>query len=471
MILNIQIKYIYYKKMLNEYSEEQQIIFNKYIEGENIFITGPGGTGKSYLIKEIYKDALNKNKNIQVCALTGCAALLLQCRAKTIHSWAGIGKMSDEIDYIINKICSNKYRSANWKKVDILIIDEVSMMSLKLFNLLNELGKGCRNNKNKSFGGIQVIFSGDFFQLPPVNKDEIDIENSKFCFESNEWSNVFKQDCQIELKKIYRQSNEQYIKILNQIRVGKLKRSSYELLLNYVGRNVSEDIDIVPTKLFPTRNKVDNINNIEMKKLKTEEKEYKMRKHTDIINSSIDFLNSKNINTKNIKNVNRYSLEDIHREQEYLIKNVQGDKVLNLKIGAQVMCIVNIETSSGYTLSNGSQGIIVRYDKDELPVVKFHGISDEITMKYYLWQSETIENIGISQLPLILAWALTIHKSQGMSLDTAEIDIGNGIFECGQTYVALSRVKSLDGLYLSAFNYQKILINKKVKDFYEKINM
>jgi ATP-dependent DNA helicase PIF1 len=134
-------------------------------------------------------------------------------------------------------------------------------------------------------------------------------------------------------------------------------------------------------------------------------------------------------------------------------------------VGAQVMCIVNIQLDNDDILCNGAQGIVVSIDILGLPVVKFKN-GYQMTMTPHIWPSEVIPGIGVSQVPLILAWALTIHKSQGSTLDIAEIDAGSGIFECGQTYVALSRVKSLEGLYLSSFDASKVRISKKVQEFY-----
>ena len=221
-----------------ELSIEQQIIFDKYINKENIFITGPGGSGKSALIKTIYNHAINLDKNIQVCALTGCAAILLNCKAKTIHSWAGIGLGNGSFEYIIQKIQKNIFKKKRWKQVEILIIDEVSMLSLHLFDLLNQISQIIRKS-NKPFGGIQIIFSGDFYQLPPIiNKDKDDFNDLsvQFCFESENWNNVFKKENQIQLIQIFRQTDQIYVNILNQIRQGIIKRKSNDILLQYVGR-------------------------------------------------------------------------------------------------------------------------------------------------------------------------------------------------------------------------------------------
>ena len=252
-----------------ELSKEQQISFDKYVKGYNIFITGPGGSGKSALIRKIKEHC---KKSIQVCALTGCAAVLLNCKAKTLHSWSGIGLGNGTIEQNIKKIQGSKYKKQIWQNTDILIVDEVSMLSLKLFDMLNEIGKATRKNP-RPFGGIQLIFSGDFYQLPPVgNKDDLDTQ--RFCFESDNWNTIFNQDCQIQLIKIFRQTDEIYSSILNQIREGKIKKKSNELLLQYVGREADENLVVEPTKLFPTKNKVEYINNSKMCSLSSEEKEY-----------------------------------------------------------------------------------------------------------------------------------------------------------------------------------------------------
>ncbi len=435
-------------------SETQQLVFDKFLDGDNIFLTGPGGTGKTKLIQCIVDEAVSQNKRFQLCSLTGCSAILLKRKAKTIHSWAGVGLLNGSIEKNVEKVCNNKYKRKNWLKTDILIVDEVSMMSLKLFEVLDKIGRIVKK-KDIPFGGIQLIFSGDFFQLPPV-PTRGDKKSGQFCFESDLWDDTF--DCQIELKEIFRQNDIEFIKILLQIRMGKITKNSINVLNKLVGKEITKDIIIKPTRLYPLRKMVSNLNEYMMNSIETELYEYSINTVDDITN----------LTDKNRLLRSKYSKKEIEFEYNYLMKNINCEQNLKLKVGAQVMSIVNYDLDCEAPICNGSQGIIVDI-MGGLPVVKFqNGIVK--TISRHVWESENIPGIGVSQIPLILSWAITIHKSQGVTLDYAEIDIGSGIFECGQTYVALSRVKNLEGVFLKSFDFTKIKVNKKVYMFYDKMS-
>lgn len=450
---------------LEQFSKEQNEVLEKFKQGDNVFITGPGGTGKTALIKHLFEHAKSEEKKVQVCALTGCAAVLLGCEgAKTLHSWAGIGLASGGTLEITDKVINSSYKSKIWKKTDVLIVDEVSMMSKKLFDLLNYIGKRTRRTPNLSFGGIQLVFSGDFYQLPPVGSQE-QIETTEFCFESVDWNITF--PTVVELKTIFRQSDKLYCKVLNQIRVGRLSKSSFNALQSRVKKY---DVDIScksdsgidssknnirPTILMARRKDVECINNRELTLLEGVPHTYQLRRADDL--PVVD-------RKQGIPSIPKTQYTN---EWQYLENNIIADKTLVLKEGTQVMCVANIDMEGPFPIVNGSQGIVVSFKKG-LPMVKFNDGQTRLIGEH-TWASENCPKIGIKQIPLIHAWAITIHKAQGATLDLVELDAGNSIFECGQTYVALSRVKSLEGLYLRAFDPQKIKIHKKVQQFYKTI--
>ena len=438
------------------FTDQQYYAFQKYLQGENIFISGPGGSGKSFFIKELVKHCQMVKKKYQVCALTGCAAMLLRCQAKTVHSWSGIGLAHGEIEQIVNKVTSNRMKTQKWKTLKVLIIDEVSMMSKKLFDILDKLGKSTRKCSRKPFGGLQVIFCGDFFQLPPINSGDSD--DSDFCFQHPLFGEAFSH--QIEFTTIFRQQDPVYTKILNQIRKGRISKNSVSILKKYVNRTQDPTSKLIPTRLCPRKKQVDKINEEAMRKIKTESFFFKVQQ-TLIPNDELD-LNQQ-------RRMDDCSPEAKDYEYSYLLNNINCSHHLELKIGAQVMCVVNLDIdNSEYPIGNGSLGIITEFTSNGLPVVNFrNGLVK--TIGYHDWISEDWPGLSIRQIPLILSWAMTIHKSQGSCLEMAEIDLGSDIFECGQSYVGLSRIVSLEGLYLSNFNPYKIRINLAVKDFYQNL--
>ena len=446
-----------------ELSHEQKYAFDKFRSGNNLFITGPGGTGKTKLIDTFVEYMNFRGIKHQVCAMTGCATVLLnKCKARTLHSWSGIKLAKGASDRVVYSVLKNKFAAKEWRSIKVLIVDEVSMMSKKIFDILNQIGKSIKKNQTP-FGGIQVIFTGDFYQLPPVgNMNEH--ETMQFCFESEDWYHVFPLQNHIELKTMFRQKDTDYIKVLSQIRTGEIDEHSIQLLRQYVKRDFNSDSGLRPTKLFAVRSKTDFVNQSMYSKLEEPEYSFNMEIKTDCT-TFID--NGKAIPIEDLEICSKLTSEEIKFEIDQLMNTRNVTSSLSLKKGTIVMCNVNIDMEN--SICNGSQGVIVDFEfGNKIPVVLFsNGIRKRIEVEYF--QSADYPSICIGQIPLSLAWALTIHKIQGASLSIADMDLGNSIFEYGQTYVALSRVKSLEGLYLSAFNPNRIRANPIVKMFYSNI--
>jgi len=441
-------------------SDGQIIALQKFEKGQNIFLTGPAGTGKSFLIDRMVKRAEQKGKNIQICAMTGVAAILLGRQARTLHSWGGFGLCKDPPNITAHKVAKKPKSINNWRATDILIIDEVSMMSMHVFDTIITTIELCRKNRPNK---LQLIFVGDMFQLPPVGKSETD---SKFCFESEHWFLTFPLENHIELKHIFRQKDTQYKEILNQIREGTIEKEATKLLESRIKQPPNT---ISLTQFYPKRALVEKINCESFDVIEEPTQTYPVQQTTKMryYAESGQPLTHTNTLTKQQK----------EWELESLKSNTNID-TLQLKKGAQVMCTANLDIERG--IVNGSQGIIIDFTPLQstkvfeniqhmnLPVVKFNnGI--QMTLQPKIWQSSNEPTIAIGQIPLVLSWAMTIHKAQGATLDAAVMDLGNDIFEYGQAYVALSRVKTLDGLYLRSLNTNKIKVHPKVVDFYQQI--
>jgi ATP-dependent DNA helicase PIF1 len=428
------------------FSKEQDCAYKLYKDKKNVFVTGPGGSGKSELIRNIYKDAIAIQKNIKVTSLTGASALLLECKATTIHSFFGIGStLKGSINYLTNRALLKKRVKTQLNELDILVVDEISMMSGKLFDLLDSIARKARKN-DSYFGGLQLIFSGDFYQLPPIGEDEY---TKQFCFESLNWDAIFGINIVI-LKRVFRQKDNEYIKILNQIRKGKISRKSYEILLNYVGRKYNAETDKVPKpiQLYPRKRMVENVNSRELNMLVGKEYKYILEECSSY--SSI------------------YPEEEVENEKRFLLNSVSCEKELLLKVGCRVLCIVNLDLDGELPICNGSAGKVTRIDESNgYPYVKFTNGS-EILMGQHEFISENIKTISIKQIPLILAYSISIHRSQGCGFKSMEVDIGDSVFEEGQTYVALSRLKDLSGLYIKSLDLHKIKANVRVTEFYKK---
>jgi ATP-dependent DNA helicase PIF1 len=420
---------------------QQQEIFDAYVRGESFFMTGPGGCGKSYLIEKIREHANMAGKKVAVTALTGTAACIIG--GQTIHGWAGIGVSKESAEEIYKKLYCRPAQKKAWQEVDVLIIDEVSMMSAELFCKLCNLARLVRNN-TRFWGGIQVIFSGDFAQLEPVE--------GRFCFQTEEWRDNL--PATYHLTEIVRQSDPVFQKILNELRLGVVSAETKRILNSRIVKDVSEaDIlvqeddgkpgyRIKSTMLYPYKRDVSDINKQELDKLKQSGAESRIYESLDSIGG-------------------RQQLKPAHAD--FLDKSLQVTKTIELAVGAQVMLTKNLSVEEG--LVNGSRGVVTEFDMDGDPVVVFAS-GHKLPMPALSFEVDYgKDKLTRKQVPLVLAWAMTIHKAQGASLSDVVTDLRN-VFGAGQVYVTLSRVRSLEGLALLGINYNKIRCHPDVKTFY-----
>ena len=443
-------KLIFGSKTLNllimDLSPSQQTAFDLFLQGKNIFISGAGGCGKTYLIHEF-----RKNRNVVLCAMTGCAASVLHPSARTIHSWSGINLAKESKETILSKL--SRAARTNWIHAKTLIIDEVSMLSAEVFELLNYLAQTIRENDSCPFGGIQIVFAGDFYQLPPFGA------KTSFCFESPLWEKTFSPECHVELKENFRQNDAVFQGFLNHLRMGTLSKNDLQILQERM--KCEPSANQVTAKLFPKRKNVDDLNDNVYQELSSKEHVFR----PECYHSPLYLYTDKvPIDEELMEECRKLSSLRQTEEFEKVIRENNISPSVALKEGAKVMCLMNFPQSK---IWNGSQGIIARFNENGSPVVRFSD-SRELVIPYACFQSEKYPMLCVRQIPLCLSWALTIHKIQGTTLDAAEIDVGSDIFAPGQTYVAMSRVRSLDGLFIRNFSKKNIKVHGKVKQFYKK---
>ncbi|KNZ80122.1 DNA repair and recombination protein pif1, mitochondrial, partial [Termitomyces sp. J132] len=453
-------------------SNEQLQILKLVSDGKNVFYTGSAGTGKSVLLREIIKTLRKEHVRtpdaIAITASTGIAACNIG--GVTIHSFAGIGLGIESAEDLATKIRKNKKAATRWLRTKVLIIDEVSMIDGDLFDKLARIGSIIRR-KPEPFGGIQIVITGDFFQLPPVTKGNGQV---KFAFEASMWTETIRHT--YNLTKVFRQSDQDFVDMLNEMRFGRLSQKSIAKFKS-LSRPIDYEDGLAATELFPRREDVDRSNTERINRLHTDEAHF----------ISID----------------GGMIQDENQKQK-ILSNFMAPRHLTLRVDAQVMLIKNVDEM----LVNGSMGRIVRFvdpalygtshdiDADGAPTgeaavigaassttgvgsaakknarsgasqVKLYPVVEFITpgggkrsmlVMPEVWKVELPNGeiqVSRTQLPLILAWAMSIHKSQGQTLDRVKVDLGK-VFEKGQAYVALSRATSLEGLQVLNFDPKKV---------------
>ena len=392
--------------------------------GYNLFITGSAGSGKSFLIRKCIEEcrSIYQQKHISITSTTGISSLNIN--GITIHSWAGITPHTDftDVDGFVENIKGNNKKYNNWKFTKMLIIDEISMLSVVMFNFLHKVAMKLRRNSDP-FGGIQVIVVGDFYQLPPVK----DCPDTDFVFTSSHWNEII--DYSIVLKKTHRQKEIHLISFLNKVRIG-IKDESVQQSLKQYHNNSNYNKNY--THLYPNKFNVKAHNLTKVYALEGE-----------IVENYARMIK---------KNSYDYPFPSESVIEEHLL----------LKQNAFVIINKNIDAKKG--LVNGRQGIFLGFSNESARFQTKDGIIHYISKER--WE---FPNYSIEQYPLRLAWALTIHKSQGMGIEKLSVDIGPNIFDDGQVYVALSRATNGDYLHIKRYSLSAIRVNKKVKKYYKQL--
>ena len=391
--------------------------------GYNVFLTGAAGSGKTYVLNQYISLLKDGGVSVGVTASTGIAATHMQ--GMTIHSWAGIGIKADISSTDLAKMAKKSYLKKRFKYAKVLIIDEVSMLHHYRLDMVDRVCRAMKEQDEQPFGGLQVVLCGDFFQLPPISRGA---EKANFVYHSDIWQNMDLKVCYLDEQ--YRQQDDELLKILNDIRDNTVTDDT----LNPLRRRYKKEITgvVEPTKLYTHNSDVDRINEQALNKLDDAEEVHEMT------------------------GTGKQKLLEV------LMKSCLAPEVLRLKKNATVMFVKN-NHDKGYV--NGTLGTVVDFDEFGYPIVRMRN-GEEITATPESWVIEEDGKVlaEVSQVPLRLAWAITVHKSQGMSLDAAEMDLSRS-FEPGMGYVALSRVRTLDGLRMLGWGEKAGEVNKEVLEF------
>jgi ATP-dependent DNA helicase PIF1 len=396
-------------------NEKQKCIVDSVSNGKNVLITGGAGSGKSYLVKYISETI---GKNIGITAMTGCAALLIN--GMTLHSFLGIGLAKEDPLYLFKRIQQKYGLLEDLESLEVLLIDEVSMLNDVLFDKISELFK-IIHSTDKPFGNLQLIFVGDMSQIKPVE--------GKYCFLSKVWK-LCKFEVHVLIENMRVNSDTRFESFLKDIRWGKI--TDFELIEEMKSNTFSGDI--LPTRLFSTNKDVDEINTCELELLLS--------------------LGNKSETYKIIYSKDPVKLK---KTKKYINDNKIQDPLICT--GAQVMITRNISK----TIVNGTRGIVLELNKNNI-VLKL--LNNQIYRLDYLHVSD--QDIDFKYMPIRLSWAISIHKSQGATIDLLEIDLGESIFTHGQAYVALSRARTSKSIRITKFDPGCVKTSKSVISFYKK---
>ncbi|CAG8442625.1 14041_t:CDS:2, partial [Acaulospora morrowiae] len=407
-------------------TEEQHRVYQLVLNSrDSLFFTGSAGSGKSMLLQRIITSLKKRlgSDSVAVTAPTGVAAINIG--GNTLHWFSGIGKGDEKEDVLIRKVKRNLSAKLRWTKVEALIIDEISMLDGALFDKLESIARHVRNNSNP-FGGIQVIVTGDFFQLPPIADSS---NNVKFCFEANSWKNCIKHT--IQLTQVFRQKETELITILNDMRVGMVTPNSLEYIKKLQCEPDYPDDGILPTELFPRNIEVNNANMAQLNKIK---------------HKSYSFY------------ANDWE-PDRFGQLDKLDKNCLAPKVLTLKKDAQVMLIKNLNKD----LVNGSRGVVIGYQSSSTEREFLDGNDEGLP----LTDLEPIVKFDNGHRAVIKEAEWTLNGMGDIIL--ARLDLTR-VFEKGQAYVALSRAVSIKAIQVIGFDEKRVMVHEKVKNYYKSLS-
>jgi ATP-dependent DNA helicase PIF1 len=410
--------------------------------GQSLFFTGAAGTGKTHILRRII--AMLDPATTAVTASTGVAAVALG--GFTLHSFAGVGLGDEDVEVLVERIQKSPKAKA-WRKVKTLVVDEVSMLDCALFDKIEAIARKVRQCE-LPFGGLQLVLCGDFYQLPPVAKGA-PAGGKVYCFEARSWARSV--PVEMELTQVFRQTDPAFVAALNNLRIGVCGAAEEDFFAECSNRVITPQDGIEVTKLFAVNHKVDAVNRARLAALSEAE--------------GLDF----------------HAADEGKSPFREMLKNCSMDALIHLRVGAQVMLVKNVDTESG--LVNGVRGVVDSFTVDEnpakrLPVVRWQtktkaGVptTDHLTAVQRVCH-EIVEQgrtvASRTQLPLRLAWALSIHRSQGATLPAVEVDL-DGIFEAGQAYVALSRATTKEGLSIRNFRRNCIKSNSVVSGFHQRL--